>query len=142
MLDKIDQLLKEWYKEYCMVKKDHLAKRATYSENFAEALALEENTKQQKILQQLQERETQRSVAKKRYLRGKGSLGSTTLVTEENLNGSITEHTTKPSIEQAILQSNQSKFKQSHHRLFYKFPLVKDFQFKGTTMAANVVLAG
>jgi len=96
-----------------------------------------------KNLLQLGERETQQSVARKiRYLRGKGSLGSTSLVTEENSNGSITEHTSKASIERAILQNNLSKFKQSHHRPFYKHPLVRDFQFKGTTMAASAVLAG
>ncbi len=77
-----------------------------------------------------------------RYLQGKGSLGSTTLVTEENSNGSITEHMSKASIERAILQTNLSNFRQSHHRPFYKHPLVRDFQFKGTTTAASAVLAG
>jgi hypothetical protein len=112
-------------------------------ENLAEALAQESNTKQLKRLTQLRERETQQSVARKiRYLRGKGSLGSTTLVMEEKENGRVIEYTNKKDIEQAILSCNQAKFQQSHHRPFYQFTLAQEFRFKGTTMAANAVLAG
>jgi len=40
------------------------------------------------------------------------------------------------------LQNNHNKFCQSHHKPFYQFPLANDFAFKGTTTAANLVLAG
>jgi hypothetical protein len=64
------------------------------------------------------------------------------MVTVKNTNGSMSEFVKKQDIEQAILQSNYNKFCQSHHKPFYKFPLVNDFGFKGTTMAANSLLAG
>jgi hypothetical protein len=38
--------------------------------------------------------------------------------------------------------SNVNKFKQSHHRPFYKKPLNQDFGYKGITMAAAATLAG
>jgi hypothetical protein len=111
--------------------------------NLAEALANDQNMDKHKMLLQLRQRETQRSVARKnRYLRGKLSNGSTTMVTVENTNGSISEFVKKQDIEQANLRTNHNKFCQSHHKPFYQFPLANDFRFKGTTMAANSVLAG
>jgi hypothetical protein len=47
-LEEINQLLKERYTDYYKVKKDHVAKWGMYLENLAEALALENNTSQQK----------------------------------------------------------------------------------------------
>jgi hypothetical protein len=54
-----------------------------------------------KILQALRERETQRMTARKiRFLRGKINTGSTTLVSVENNDGTISDLTNKSDIKQ------------------------------------------
>jgi hypothetical protein len=79
---------------------------------------------------------------KSRYLRGKTAMNSTTLLKIEGSDGSIKEFSTGKDIEEAILDCNLNKFKQSHHRPFYRFPLKQHFGFKGITMHSNAVLAG
>jgi len=82
--------LQSSYQEYYAVKKSHTEKRGTYLDNLAEALAQQNDGQKLKILAQLHQHETQRSVAHKiRYLRGKNSSGSTTFITVENNNGSV-----------------------------------------------------
>jgi len=109
----------------------------------AAALAEKGNREQSKILEDLRRREAQRVTAKKlRYLRGKLRMGSTTVVTITNANGEKVELTDKRDIEAAILASNQSKFSQSFHTLFYQSPLRESFGFKGLSTSAQSVLAG
>jgi hypothetical protein len=45
-------------------------------------------------------------------------------------------------MEKAIMKKNKSKFKQAHHRPFYKFPLINEFGNKGLMMASAAALAG
>jgi hypothetical protein len=44
--------------------------------------------------------------------------------------------------EEAIMENNAAKFRQSFHTPFFQEPLIKDFGFNGTTQAATAVLAG
>jgi hypothetical protein len=97
--------LQRSYQEYYAIKKVHIEERGTYLDNLAEALAQQNDGQKQKILVQLCQRETQRLVARKiRYLRGKMTSGSTTFVTVENANGSVSEFTKRGEIEAAILK--------------------------------------
>ncbi|MFN9979429.1 MAG: hypothetical protein ACK53Y_05925, partial [bacterium] len=77
-----------------------------------------------------------------RSLQGKLNRNSTTMVTIEATDGSLQDITDKVLMEQAIMDSNAEKFRQSHHRPFYKDPLKRDFGFKGLTPASGRVLAG
>jgi hypothetical protein len=64
----------------------------------------------------------------------------TTMVSVENSSGGITDITEKKAMRKAIMESNKKKFKQSHHRPFYKEPLSFMFGFKGITTTAATVL--
>lgn len=52
-----------------------------------------------------------------------------------------TDITDKQAMEQAIMDSNEQKFKQSHRRPFYKEPLSTIFGFNGTTQAPAAIFA-
>ena len=106
-------------------------------------LAEQQNIEKANMLRQLREREQQQSVARKiRYLQGKLYRSSTTMVTSYDSEGNLFDITDKIKVEQAIMQSNEAKFKQSHHRPFFQLPLKREFGFKGLTSQTNRVLAG
>jgi len=112
-------------------------------EELAEALTEEQNITKSNMLRQLREREHQRSVSRKiRYLQGKLAKRGTTMVTIESPEGGCKDITDKSEIEEAIMNSNEAKFRQSHHRPFFHDPLKRDFGFKGLTPQASRVLAG
>jgi len=135
--------LKESYDRYYLVKKEHVANRLSHLEELATVLAEQQNIEKANMLRQLREREHQRSVARKiRYLQGKLSRSSTTMVTSYDSEGNLFDITDKIKVEQAIMQSNEAKFKQSHHRPFFQLPLKREFGFKGLTSQTNRVLAG
>jgi hypothetical protein len=56
--------------------------------------------------------------------------------------GGCKDITDKSEIEEAIMNSNEAKFRQSHHRPFFHDPLKREFGFKGLTPQASRVLAG
>jgi hypothetical protein len=117
-------LLHEAYQEYYTVKKSHTSLRQKYLESLAIAVAAQNNLKQTTVIKQLIEREQQQSVARKiRYARGRIRNGSTTTVTVEDSHGGLTKYYKKQDIEREILRNNEEKFRQSHHRPFYKNPL-------------------
>jgi hypothetical protein len=70
------------------------------------------------------------------------NTGSTTLVSVKDNNRAITGLTNKIDIEQAIIQNNEDKYKQSFHTPLFNFPLVSLFGFKGLTPASQQVTAG
>jgi len=139
----LQENLKEAYKEYYKVKGSAKELRQTALESLAEAIAAKRNASQEKVLKSLREREKQRSVAKKiRYLRGKTTIGSTTMVTITDASGNKIEITNQTEMEQAILDNNYKKFLQSSHTPFYRSPLKERFGFKGLTSSSQAVLAG
>jgi len=64
------------------------------------------------------------------------------MVTVNDENGRLVDITDKEKMEKAIMKNNKSKFKQAHHRPFYKFPLINEFGNKGLTIASTAALAG
>jgi hypothetical protein len=115
--------LQESYKQYYTIKKNHVAHRHTHLEELAQALAEENNNDKATTLLQLRVREQQQTVARKiRYLQGKLTRSSTTLVTVESPDGGLHDlhDLSKPQeIEKAIMKNNEKKFQQSHHRPMY-----------------------
>jgi hypothetical protein len=88
--EQLELSLKLSDQKYYQVKKDHLQLRASHLEQLAEALADEHKIPAATALRQFQERETQRSIARKlRYLRGKMRSGSTMMVTVESDTGTL-----------------------------------------------------
>jgi hypothetical protein len=138
----VDHLLAA-FKHYYSIKGSHKELRHTAIEKRAEAIAAEGNLEKGKVLKEIRQRERQRDTAKKiRFLRGKVSTGSTTLVTVQDANGISVDLTNKEDIERAIISNNEDKCKQSFHTPFLQPPLVSEFGFKGLTPASNLVLAG
>jgi hypothetical protein len=122
-IEEIKTKLKDAYNSYYTIKKDHIAKRQTHLEELAEALAEVQNINKSNMLRQLRKREHQRAVARKiRYLQGKAAKVSTTVVTIESPEGGCKDITDKSEIEEAIMKSNEAKFRQSHHRPFFSRP--------------------
>jgi hypothetical protein len=112
-------------------------------ERLAEAIAEQGNQKKASIIKGIRQREQQRRSARKiRYLSGKVNNGSTTMVSVFNDRGHRIDLTNKEDIEQAIMKSNETKYRQSSHTPFFQFPLASDFGFKGLTPAAQATLAG
>jgi hypothetical protein len=109
----------------------------------AEVLVDDQNAPKSRIVKQIKEMETQRSVAQKIwYIRGKTREGRTTLVTVEQPGGGTRDFVKQADIEREILRNNEEKFQQSHHRPFYKHPLKDHFGFKGLTQHSKRVLSG
>lgn len=139
----LQERLKDEYKHYYQIKGEATQLRATALANLAEALAAQGDTKKEKILKALREREQQRSTARKiRSLQGKLRMGSITMVTITDSNGEKVDITDQQEIERVILDSNKQKFSQSAKTPFYLSPLKDEFGFKGLTYAAQATLAG
>ena len=107
----VQSQLKDSYDAYYKIKKDHIAKRQTFLEELANTLAENNEMDKASTLWQLREREHQRSVARKiRFLQGKLSKSSTTMVTVESPEGGLKDITDKITMEGAIMESNAAKF--------------------------------
>lgn len=103
---------------------------------------IDSKLKESRLIKEYKERELQLSIARKvRYIRGKVRSGSTTLVQLSNWEGGTIDYVQKQDIEREILQSNEDKFKQSHHRPFFHSPFKNLFGWKGTTYASKLVLS-
>jgi hypothetical protein len=80
----------------------------SHLEQLASAIASSGNLKRASILKQLRHRESQRTTARKiKYLRGKLSRNSTTMVTVKLDDGSTKDITDKREMEKAIIASNK-----------------------------------
>jgi hypothetical protein len=64
------------------------------------------------------------------------------MVTITDINGDKVDITDKTDIKQAILKTNEEKFRQSSKNLFLSFPLRAEMGFRGTGPAAEAVLQG
>ncbi|MFN9979732.1 MAG: hypothetical protein ACK53Y_07455, partial [bacterium] len=90
----MEMQLKSQFEAYWLLKRSHLDLRKTFLESLAESLANAGLNKKETIVKQLQEREIQRSMARKiRFLRGKHKSGSTTIITQELSDGTISNLT-------------------------------------------------
>jgi hypothetical protein len=70
----------------------------------------EQHSHKEKIIRQLLHREGQRRVTRKiRFLRGKLSRNSTTMVTIETLTGELQDITDKREMEHALMENNEKK---------------------------------
>ncbi len=96
------------FKHYYSIKGLHKELRHTALEKHSEAIAAEGNLEKGKVLKEIQQHERQRDTAKKiRFLHGKVSTGSTTLVTVQDANGILVDLTNKEDIERAIISNNK-----------------------------------
>jgi hypothetical protein len=95
-------------KKFYTLKKYHKELRMSHLEQLASAIASSGNLKRASILKQLRHRESQRTTARKiKYLRGKLSRNSTTMVTVKLDDGSTKDITDKREMEKAIIVSNK-----------------------------------
>jgi ABC-type branched-subunit amino acid transport system substrate-binding protein len=107
----LQEHLKEEYKNYYRIKGEASQLRMNALETLAKALATQGNRDKEKIIKALQEREQQRSTARKiRNLRGKTRMGSTTMVTVTDPNGEKMDIMNQKDMEKAIFESNKKKF--------------------------------
>jgi len=103
---------------------NHASLCKSYLDDLAGALAESQQLQKATILRQLIQCELQRSTARKiRFLRGKLTRNSTTMVIVETEDGDLKDSTEKRDMERAIMQNNESKFKQSLHTPFFQQPL-------------------
>jgi hypothetical protein len=95
-------------KKYYTLKKSHKELRMSHLERLASAIASSGNLKRASILKQLRHRESQHNTARKiKYLRGKLSRNSTTMVTVKSDDGSTKDITDKREMEKAIIDINK-----------------------------------
>jgi hypothetical protein len=131
-LEDLEESRKQAYQDYYKIKAHHVELRKTYLEELAEAMA-EQHSQKEKIIRQLLHREEQRKVARKiRFLRGKFSKNSTTMVTTETPTGELQEITDKREMERAIMKNNEQKFRQSYNTPFFYQPLLSEFGLKAS----------
>jgi hypothetical protein len=130
-------------KQYYIQKKSAAQLRDNYLQRLAAAVTATGNLKKETVIKQLQQREQQRSTAKKiKYLRGKLNRGSTTMVTVTNEDGTTTDIFDKNLMEKAIISSNQRKFRQSFGTPFYNAPYNRLFGYQGLTPSSKQTLMG
>jgi hypothetical protein len=101
------------------------------------------NLKQASVLKKLRHHKAQRSTATKiKFLRGKLTRNSTTIVTVKNDEGFSVDITDKHKMEKAIIASSKIKFQQSFATPFYKQLYNRLFGYKGLTKSSSQVLDG
>ncbi len=123
-LEKIRKNSQEAYKAYYVTKGSHKELRDSHTEQLVEAIAEAGNTTKEKVIKVIRHREKQQFTARKiKFLRGKLSRGSTTMVTIQQEDGTFKDITGKRNIEDAIIASNNLKFQQSFHTPFMQPPL-------------------
>jgi hypothetical protein len=135
--DELELATKEYYK----LKKSAKELRETYLTRLATAISSQGNLKKANIIKQLRLREQQRSTARKiKYIRGRLSRQSTTMVTIKQQDRSTIELLNRKEMEKAIVKSNKNKFLQSFGTDFYKHPYNKLFGYQGLTRSSQRVL--
>lgn len=103
-------MLKNSYTEYYAINCRHSKQRESFLDDLTEALAEQNNSSKANQLKQLRTREHQQSVARKlKFLRGKGSIGGTTMVTEADGDVGYIDITDREAMEKAIMNSNEKK---------------------------------
>ena len=131
------------YKYYYSVKSRHPELRGTYLDDLAEAIAIQDNIPKATVIKNIKTREEQTRKARKiRHVRGKLATGSTTMVTIQLPSGEWQDILDKPSIEEAIMKENKSKYQQSFHTPFLRPPLITDFGLNGVGRRSKDALCG
>ncbi len=126
----IEEELKTAFQDYYKVKGSDKVLRDSAMQQRVEALAAEGNTTKEKMITVIRHREKQRATARKiRFLRGKLSNGSTTMVTIQTEQGDSIDLTGKHEIGEAIMANNQAKYQQAFHTPFMISPLREEFGF-------------
>ena len=142
-IQEVDNKIVETMRKYKEQKKVAQALRTSFLQGLADAMAEEKNTEMEKILKQLATHERQRTSARRiKAILGKLHGGSITKVDIEKEDGSIEEITTKEGIEEACMQENEYKYRQTQQSPFMQEPLLSDIGYLGTTDACNDILAG
>ena len=130
--------------KYRVAKKAATAKRETWLDELAAALAAQGQTEKAKILQRLKREEGQRRTFRKlKYLRGRLRSGSVTFVQKIGPDGIIQDVTEKSAMENLILEANENKYRQCETTPMMTQPLLSDFGYLGIhTEAAQQVMDG
>ena len=129
---------------YRGVKKLATAKRETWLDELAEALALEGNTTKAKIIERLKRDERfRRTFRRLRYLRHRIRSGSVTFIHRRDSAGNIVEVTDKKIMERMIMKANEKKYRQCEQTPLMTEPLLSEFGRLGiNTPAAKQVMDG
>lgn len=103
----MEENLHSAYKQYYAVKEHHPSLRATALDTLAEACTAKNNTSKATMIWTLKLREAQHSTARKiKDIRGKLNIGSTTVVSLWQADGSWKDITEKHEMEKAIMAVN------------------------------------
>jgi hypothetical protein len=114
----MEENLHSAYKQYYAVKEHHPSLRATALDTLAEACTAKNNISKATMIRTLNLREAQHSTARKiKHIRGKLNIGSTTVVSLWQADGSWKDITEKHEMEKAIMDVNEKKYQQSFHTL-------------------------
>jgi hypothetical protein len=142
-LPALEDNLKQAYTIYYTSKGNASSLRGSALEARAEAWAMKNQLDKAKVVLTLKPQEAQRQTARRiKYLRGKMSMGSTTVISVQNREGTWNDVMEKGEMELEIMKANEFKFQQSFQSPFYTPPLVSDFGYLGTGRAAESVLDG
>ena len=142
-IKEVENKIVETMKTYKAQKKVAQSLRTSFLQGLADAMAEEKNTEVEKILKQLNTHERQRTSARRiKATLGKLHGGSITKVDIEHGDGSIEEITTKEGIEEACMNENENKYRQTQMSPFMKEPLLSDIGYLGNTKACEDILRG
>ena len=118
-LDQIIQHKQTALQEYRSLKKSSIALRNTHLEDLAEARAAVGNHSRAMELRQLQTHEHQCAMARRiRHIYGKTKGGGVTSIFAPDEAGAYVEMTSKTDVERAIMEENESKFRQASQTPF------------------------
>ena len=139
----VEEKLKRAYKDYWTFKKDAKKARSTWLEGLANAIAIDKEQDKDNIYKQLIQRERQRESARKiKATLGKINSGGVTKVEIQLTNGTITEMTTKVGIENACMNENESKFRQTQNTPCMVEPMRSELGYDSNTKAGLEILQG
>jgi len=141
--DTLEEQLKSAHMDYYLAKGSAKLTRASYLLTLAEACAYQNNLKKVSVYKSLVQRERQRKAGRKiKFLRGKGIVGSTTIIQVQGENGSWNDVTDKHTMEQELMASTRRKYTASFHTPFMTPPLVNELGYLATSKAAEEILEG
>ena len=130
--------------KYRVDKKEATAKRETWLDELAAALAAQGKTEKAKMLERLKREEGQRRTFRKlKYLRGRLRSGSLAFVQTVGIDGILQDVTDKPTMESFLWEANENKFRQCETTPMMTEPLLSEFGHIGiNTVAAQQVMDG
>ena len=141
-LSVIHSNIKTASKKYLILKKNHSSLRDEWIEQLASAKAQAGQEDSATILQNLRQREKMRQAFRQiRWCLHQDSPTTTITEVTENVGNTIKNHQDKCSVERAIINANNSKYRQTNSTppLTTLYPILGRF---GTTKAAEEILLG